>query len=189
MKSPRSKERGPIEGPRSSHRGQGIPGLRARKSAAPLKVHNLSYLFQGFQRSPRSKERGPIEGSAKPSLCYLRPGLRARKSAAPLKEGRTDRPGLPRRRLRARKSAAPLKVGAFGMLADGLGWSPRSKERGPIEGVIRSIRGTIGRTSPRSKERGPIEGSNPVSSITFRYCLRARKSAAPLKAPTPTTYT
>ncbi len=61
---PRSKERGPVEAfTVGAFTGALDARLRARKSAAPLKLP-LLFIPQGAEgEPPRSKERGPVEAS------------------------------------------------------------------------------------------------------------------------------
>src|SRR2546421_500785 len=60
--SPRSKERGPVEAYRrvGGEDSRARP-LRARKSAAPLKLALGGHRIAALALSPRSKERGPVE--------------------------------------------------------------------------------------------------------------------------------
>ncbi len=85
--------------------------------------------------------------------------------------------------LRVHVSAAPLKGKIVAMVSICRGGSPRSCERGPIEGFLSEVFPLFLLSSPRSCERGPIEGrwrlvqtSGPLRS------LRVHVSAAPLKA-------
>ena len=62
------------------------------------------------------------------------------------------------------------------------GASPRSPERGSVEGQARPTQLRSFFTSPRSPERGSVEGSTPCSrKIVATSALRALRSAAPLK--------
>ena len=62
--TPRSKERGTVEAGlvRGFRFARQIP-LRARKSAAPLKLTFFAMLWRAKVRTPRSKERGTVEAS------------------------------------------------------------------------------------------------------------------------------
>src|SRR3954469_12427045 len=65
--------------------------------------------------------------------------------------------------LRALRSAASLKVGAADVENFQVS-SPRSSERGLVEGWGKLIRRDDVRLSPRSSERGLVEGMNRASS-------------------------
>ena len=65
MVTPRSKERGSVEASPWSERRLMVPPLRARKSAAPLKLPLPPGENAGECDTPRSKERGSVEAPAK----------------------------------------------------------------------------------------------------------------------------
>ncbi len=172
-----------------------------------MKRHGAGSDGDDGRASPRSQERGPIEAPATHvARMMLANGLRALRSAAPLKRSFGHNLPLDLSRLRALRSAAPLKRLESSRGCSWAWWSPRSQERGPIEACVVAAgpswafasprsqeRGPIearvrkgnqtgsSPRSPRSQERGPIEARSAISPRTRRGCLRALRSAAPLK--------
>ena len=134
--------------------------LRALRSAAPLKAHGVLRRRDRVRRSPRSPERGSVEGRVvPPSAAFI-----ARSPRSPERgsvEGRRCRcPPWPRlSALRALRSAAPLKVVVEAHMAQVVHPLRALRSAAPLKEVGRGDVRPCLRTSPRSPERGSVEGS------------------------------
>ncbi len=134
------------------------PYLRARKSAAPLKLQR-------------------VEDHRRP-----RPHLRARKSAAPLKRLRPRRRPPPSPPPPRSKERGPVEARCRPLSAGGTFRPPRSKERGPVEAAYGPFPDTLEGAHLRArKSAAPLKLTFEGNSYNLMPDLRARKSAAPLK--------